>query len=158
LKVKLLTNTTWEQKFRPVGSELEVPDKVGLRWVRHKIAASLEPEKLAVLKEPTAAELKKIAKKFGIEGYAKMNKAELVTAIEAKQAEIKKSEEEKAELEGLRERARTFGVTSVETMTEDELREAIYLGSKIAELKIEGAESMTKDEVLAVIAEAKAKE
>jgi hypothetical protein len=158
LKVKMLKNTVWNQIPVRADDEVDVPDAVGRRWINRKIAVGVESEKIIGTQEPTYAELKGIAKGLGVEGYAKMNKAKLVAAIEEKRAEIKKSEEEKAELEGLRDQARTFGVTSVETMAEDELREAIYLGSKIAELKIQGAESMTKEEVLAAIAEAESKE
>jgi hypothetical protein len=152
----MLKNTVWNQIPVRADDEIDIPDAVGQRWINRKIAVgvgsglSKQPEPDG----PTFGELKKAAKALGVEGYAKKNKAELATAIEAKQAEIKRAEEEEAALKELQDQVRSLGVASAETMTEDELREAIYLGSKIAELKIEGAETMTKEEVLAAIAEA----
>jgi hypothetical protein len=166
MKVKMLKNTVWDQMPVRVDSELDVSDKVGQRWINRKIAVAAEsgtaepPEQLEP-KGPTLSELRKAAKKFGIDGYNKMSKlkllevikeisdlrykaftedlnienyesmnvVELRAAIEAKRAEIKKTDEEAAKAQAhndLLETAYDLEIESAETMTDEELTAAIF--------------------------------
>lgn len=149
MKIEILKETNWGEKFRRTGDRFDVPDKVGQRWINHKIAKAVETPSGGAggnqnnyQKTSTVAELKEQAKQLEIEGYTKMNKEQLTAAIA-----------EAEELKTLQDQARSFGVSSVETMTKEELEEAVFLGSKVIELNIEGHENMTKEQLLEAIAE-----
>jgi hypothetical protein len=129
LKVKMLKNTVWDQRPVRVGDEIDVPDKVGQRWINRKIAVAVEsgnvePSKQSEPegpKEPTFSELKKAAKKFGIDGYNKMSKPKLLEVIK--------------ELSDLRYKAFTedLNIENYESMNAVELRAAIE--AKQAEIR-----------------------
>lgn len=144
MKVSMLTETNWDGEFVKIGDELEVSPEVGERWKRYKIAVPIETEDEG--KTLSVTELKAIAKNLGIEGYTKMNKDQLITAIAG-------VEESETKLDGLRAKALSFGITSVETMTKEELEEVIFLGTKAIELNIQGHETMTKEQLIEAIAE-----
>ncbi len=145
MKVSMLTETSWDGRFLHIKDEIEVPYNIGQRWCNRKIAAAvggtvLNPDDKT--KTLTITELKIKAKQLEIDGYTKMNKEQLVVTIA-----------EAEELKVLQAKARSFGVTSVDTMTKEELEEAIFLGAKAIELNIQGHETMTKEQLIEAIAE-----
>jgi hypothetical protein len=46
MKIKMLTSVVYQSKKYAEGTEVDMPDDTALRWCRHKIATSLEPEKM----------------------------------------------------------------------------------------------------------------
>lgn len=143
MKVSMLTETSWDGKSLHIGDEVEVPNNVGQRWCNRKIAAALggiipnQDDKIKTLK---IAELKEQAKQLGIEGYKKMDKDQLVAAIAESQravnlALIMQDEEVVKALAEL-----------------DELQKRL---GKVINLDLSDAETLTKEQLLEKIAQAK---
>lgn len=119
MKVRMLTETNWDNKPLKVGDEIEVSEEVGKRWAKHRIAEE-------VIKAPTVAELKETAKQLGIEGYNNMNKPQLIEAIARVEAAQKEAAElEEKELNDLHCTAFTLDIESYESMNKEQLIEAI---------------------------------
>lgn len=147
--IRMLKETLWDSKFRRIGDEFDVPDKVGRRWCNHKIAEEIGARSGGNQnnppKTPTVAELKEQAKQFDIEGYNKMNKDQLIIAVtEAQKASanltlIMQDEEVVKALADLEELQKTIGkvinldLSNAGTLTKEQLLEKITQAKEIAE-------------------------